>query len=275
MVDGANACPKAGRRWINAGWLTSGASSQYTLFRGRLRTSLRKLHRRRRCSLLRRLPSSGRRNDADPSSPTVAASTAEPFINTTTFHFFRHEFGPRESDEVACFCLEDRDVVGKLEDFTEPNRHLPDVSARSLLPIVQIPLGLAVWTQKQGLRLHKDFTEQQWHTPRQHPPAPFSPSWGRYADSFNAQVRRSHRRHRLVEPRRWGCLQPVARGCSAACRGRVGIHKSAPRPRRKPARSCRGPRSAATPVPEAHVTHFDHDPRARVGPPQLRHVRNF
>jgi hypothetical protein len=33
-----NRCPEAGRRWMNAGWLTSGASDEYTSFR-RLRRS--------------------------------------------------------------------------------------------------------------------------------------------------------------------------------------------------------------------------------------------
>ena len=39
MVDGVpNRCPEAGRRWMNAGWRTSGASNEYTSFR-RLRRS--------------------------------------------------------------------------------------------------------------------------------------------------------------------------------------------------------------------------------------------
>jgi hypothetical protein len=70
--DGANACPKAGRRWINAGWLTSGASPQYTLFPWPAAHFLTNLHR-------------GLVGSRDCGGPIHA------------FNFFRHEFGLREA----------------------------------------------------------------------------------------------------------------------------------------------------------------------------------
>jgi hypothetical protein len=34
LLEGSTTCPKAGRRWMNAGGLTSGVGSEYTFSRG-------------------------------------------------------------------------------------------------------------------------------------------------------------------------------------------------------------------------------------------------